>query len=333
MAQTVIAAFNEFLKNVVNLDPDQTKKARTSRDWLIGQINNFPDNDKSFPLFYSEKNIFYGSFAKNTKKRPLDDVDLMICLHADSASYTQYPDFFEIKVSNQTMRLNKFVNEGTDIVNSRKIINALVEKLKTIHQYRNAEIKRNQEAATLNLTSYDWTFDIVPCFITREDQNGRNFYLIPDGKGNWKKTDPRIDQNRVLSINKYHNNNVLNVIRAVKFWNTRAKMPSVGTYQLENMILDYYSTKTSKASEFVDIELPDVFYYLSQNIYNPIFDPKGMQGDLNTLTYEEKRKINLRAYEDSLKAHDARNFERLKDYKKSIDKWGEIFGDSFPKFI
>ena len=49
MAKTVIEAFNDFLKDTVNLDPEQTKKARSSRDWLVGQIGSFPDKDEKFP--------------------------------------------------------------------------------------------------------------------------------------------------------------------------------------------------------------------------------------------------------------------------------------------
>ena len=60
MAKTVNSAFDEFMKNSVNLDSDRTVKAKSSRDWLVGQILSFPDNDSDFPAIYTEKNIFYG---------------------------------------------------------------------------------------------------------------------------------------------------------------------------------------------------------------------------------------------------------------------------------
>lgn len=37
MATTVIAAFNEFMKDTVNLEKADTDDARASRDWLIGK--------------------------------------------------------------------------------------------------------------------------------------------------------------------------------------------------------------------------------------------------------------------------------------------------------
>lgn len=332
MAKTVIEAFNKFLADTVNLDPERTKEARISRDWLVGQIGTFPDDDNKFPNIYTEKNIFYGSFSRSTKKRPLDDIDIMICLKADACTYNELADKIEIKVPDTATRFKDYVNERTSILNSRKLINTFVTKLADIPQYKKAEIKRNLEAATLNLLTYDWVFDIVPCFFTSEDAYKRTYYIIPDGNGNWKKTDPRLDSERLSKLNKTHEGNLLNVIRAVKYWNNRPTMPTMGSYLLENMILDYYAEKTSVASKFVDIELVDVFLAIHRRIYNPVNDPKIIQGDLNNLSSEDKKKIFDRAYQDYVKAFEARKLEKEKNEKDSINKWIEIFGDKFPKY-
>lgn len=332
MATTVIQAFNEFLKDTVNLDPEKTKKGRNSRDWLVGQIQQFEDKDENFPVIYSEKNIYFGSFARRTKKRPLDDIDIMICMSAQGCTYLEYADRIEITVPDTSTRFLQYRNDGTSILNSRKLINKFVTKLADIPQYEKAEIKRNLEAATLNLTSYDWVFDIVPCFFTTEDQNGKTYYIIPDGKGNWKKTDPRIDRDRLIELNTKHKGNLLNVIRTVKYWNKRATMPSMSSYLIENMILEYYQTKQSEASQFVDMELVDVFLDIHTRVFNNVNDPKGIQGNINLLTYDEKKKISKIAYDDYVIAYNARLLETQKDMKGSINKWIEIFGNEFPKY-
>jgi hypothetical protein len=332
MAKTVIEAFNKFLVETVNLDPEQTKKARGSREWLVGQIQTFPSDDTKFPNIYTEKNVFFGSFSRSTKKRPLDDIDIMICLKADGCTYNELTDKIEITVPDTATRFKEYVNEGTSILNSRKVINAFIAKLVLIPQYKKAEIKRNLEAATLNLQTYDWVFDIVPCFITSEDAYKRTYYIIPDGSGNWKKTDPRIDSDRLSKLNTTHEGNLLNVIRAIKYWNTRPTMPTMGSYLLENMILDYYSEKTTVASKFVDMEIVDVLIEIHRRVSNPVNDPKNIQGNLNNLSAEDKKKIKDRAYQDYSKAYDARQLETAKNDKDSINKWIEIFGDNFPKY-
>jgi hypothetical protein len=332
MATTVIEAFDRFMIDTVNLDTDQTKKARSSREWLVGQIETFSTYDAKFPIIYTEKNIFYGSFSRSTKKRPLDDIDIMICLKADGCTYSELSDKIEIIVPDTANRFKDYVNEGTSILNSRKLINAFVTKLAGIPQYKKAEIKRNLEAATLNLQTYDWVFDIVPCLFTMEDIYNKTYYIIPDGIGNWKKTDPRLDSERLSKLNKVHEGNLLNVIRAVKYWNTRPTMPTMSSYLLENIILDYYSEKKIVASKFVDIELVDVFLEIHRRINNPVNDPKNIQGNLNNLSVDEKKKIFDRAYQDYVKAFEARKLETDRKYKDSINKWIEIFGDKFPKY-
>jgi hypothetical protein len=332
MAKTVIEAFNKFLVDTVNLDLDQTKKARGSRDWLVGQIQKFPSDDTKFPSIYIEKNVFFGSFSRSTKKRPLDDIDIMICIKADGCTYNELTDKIEIAVPDTTTRYKEYVNEGTSILNSRKLINAFIAKLALIPQYKKAEIKRNQEAVTLNLQTYDWVFDIVPCFFTSEDAYKKTYYIIPDGSGNWKKTDPRLDSERLSKLNKVHEGNLLNVIRAIKYWNTRPTMPTMGSYLLENMILDYYAEQTTVASKFVDREIEKVLLEIHRRVSNPVNDPKDIQGNLNNLSSEDKKKIKDRAYQDYSKAFDARQLEIAKNDKDSISKWIEIFGDNFPKY-
>ena len=67
---------------LVNLETSKTTTARTSRDNLISNINGFSGAEDFFNI-YSDKNLKFGSFARRTKIRELDDIDLMVCLSAD----------------------------------------------------------------------------------------------------------------------------------------------------------------------------------------------------------------------------------------------------------
>lgn len=332
MATTVNQAFREFLTNTVNLDNDETKTARSSRDWLVDQISRFPESIDNFPRLYEERTIFFGSFARRTKIRPLDDIDIMICLSAEGSTYYEGFETITLNVPDHADRLKSLCNDGSNTLNSIKVINKFVSSLKTVPQYKKADTKRNQEAAVLQLSSYDWAFDIVPCFFTKPEADGRTYYLIPDGSGGWKKTDPRIDQERVTAINQYHDGNVLNVIRVMKYWNNRPTMPSMSSYLIEVMILNYYGSKGDKASSYVDLEIPDVLGYIWLNILGDISDPKGIQGNINHLSYEERKKISARALQDKLKAEEARRYESVEDHQRSIEKWSEVFGTAFPAY-
>lgn len=334
MAKTVITAFDEFLKNTVNLDPIETNSARKSRDWLIDQIKLFPNKNGSlFPQLYSEKHIHFGSFARRTKIRELDDIDIMICLSAQGSVYCEYTDGIVITVPDSSERLINLCNSVTDSLNSIKVINALVRELDSVPQYKSADTKRNMEAAVLDLLSYTWSFDIVPCFFTKPDPHDRTYYIIPDGYGKWKKTDPKKDRDRASEVNITHEGNVLNIIRTMKYWNKRPTMPSMESYLIETMILDYYESYVGTASSYVDVEIPGMLNHISINIFSNVNDPKGIQGNINnTLTFDEKMKISARAGSDYGKALEARRLEGEKDYEASIKKWAEIFGPSFPSY-
>lgn len=158
-------------------------------------------------------------------------------------------------------------------LNSVRLLNKLKSSLQNVPQYSAADIKRNQEATTLKLTSYDWNFDIVPAFLTAPDSFQRTYYLIPDGYGKWKKTDSRVDAKRATEINQKRNGKVL---RLIKYWQKRSVVPVIGSYLLENLVLNYFDTNEVSTTD--QLALRDVFFNLSTSIYSCCYDPKGIQG-------------------------------------------------------
>ncbi len=326
MAKTVNSAFDLFNKDYVNLKSSRTEKARSSRDWLITQLNSLPEKVDDFPSLYTEAHTKFGSFARNTKIRPLDDIDLILTFSAHGATYCTIKEGLEyyINVPSSATNLRKLCD---DWLNSRKVVNIVVSALQEVEHYSSADVHRRQEAATLKLTSYEWNFDIVPAFKTTD-----GFYLIPDGAGHWKATDPSVDQSRTTSVNQKHNGVVLHLIRTLKYWNNHASMPTIPSYLFESMILTYCEERDS-ISEYIDYDLRHFWNALTGLVYQPIADPKGFQGDLNKLSYEDQRKISSKASDTYLKAVEAYNLEMGdKDQQRAIAKWREIFGDDFPQY-
>ncbi len=68
MALTVISAFDKFMTDFVNLKPSDSQNARSSRDWLVKQIHNFPSNDNTYPELYSEYDIFLAHLREELRK-------------------------------------------------------------------------------------------------------------------------------------------------------------------------------------------------------------------------------------------------------------------------
>lgn len=331
MASTVNKAFEEFMEDTVNLDPDIVSTARKSRDNLLDNIDEFSENDGFFKL-WKDKNIQFGSFARKTKCRELDDIDLMVCISADGATYSSYGRTW----NNIVMRPGKNEAQKNCVddygyLSSTKVLNQFKKQLQKIREYSRSEINRHGEAVVLNLKSKDWSFDIVPCFLTAQESDGRSYYLIPNGNGGWKKTDPAIDRDHIIQTNQSHEGKVLGLIRLVKKWNKVKNAHTMSSYLLETMLINYCDTENN-LEKYIDIRFRDALKYIHYNIGNDVYDLKEIQGNINDLRLADRMIIANKAKADYENASSAISFEINNEVKKSFTKWGEIFGSDFPKY-
>lgn len=328
MPTTVNAAFQQFNNEHVSLDSDRAEVAKKSRDWLLGQLISLPTKETDFPSLYDGMHIHHGSFSRKTKIRPLDDIDLILTFSGNGATYDTiiYGRNYILRVPYTAPASLRNLCNSDMTLNSTKLINKVLSSLSKIEQYKAAETHKDGEAATLQLSSYEWTFDIIPGFYT-----DTGYYIIPDGKGGWKGTDPRIDNQRINKMFSLHGDKVRLLIRKAKYWNSRAMMKTIPSYLLENIVLNFCDSGT-QLFEYVDVNLINFWNYLTTAIYGQVPDPKGFQGDLNTLTIEDRQKISEKARNAAALGYEAYIAETQEfNHAKAISKWRAIFGDNFPK--
>jgi hypothetical protein len=181
------------------------------------------------------------------------------------------------------------------------------------------------------LRSKEWSFDIVPCYHTVQESDGRSYYLIPNGSGNWQKTDPTIDRDKIKTVNERLDNRVLELIRLAKVWNRVKNATTLSSYVMETMVVNYCEGKASLSSS-VRWNLFDFLHYFSTNIYCPVYDMKKIQGNLNGYSHAEQSKLINKAKIDVQKATDALIAERRGEHQKAINLWREILGEKFPTY-
>ncbi|WP_054726521.1 hypothetical protein [Paucilactobacillus hokkaidonensis] len=182
--------FKNYVSENINIDSKKSARARTSRNWLTSNIKDLSQkNEENLELYSdSEFALKMGSFARKTQIRPLDDVDQMIIFSAKGSTAnldtSQWNQVF-VNVPDSAPELKKM--DGENGLSSIKVLNYLKQLLNGISQYQSADIKRSQQALRLELSSYDWGFDIVPGFRTVDDEQGYYYYIIPNGNGTWEK--------------------------------------------------------------------------------------------------------------------------------------------------
>lgn len=334
MSKSVGGAFAYFLENNVNLATERTRKARNSRDAVIDKINNLSD---FFPLDKS-KHLHFGSFARRTKIRPIDDIDIMICLNSNYMSLSNNGGNYSITLKSGASQILYDCSDKTYSwyqdqykLNSNKVKNKFKSSLYYLHDCRKADLHSNQEAVTLKFSSYEWNFDIVPAiFVTETFGNG--YYLIPDGNGHWKKTDPRVDRDKVTNINSKLDGRVLELVRLAKYWAKVNMGGWISSYLLETMVINYCSSQ-STLSEYVDWRFESLLGYLKNAVYSNVYDMKGIQGNINNLSYEHKQRFSNIAEQDFKNAQAAKHAEiDLKDQEQAINYWRKVFGTRFPTY-
>lgn len=349
MSKKVNNAFRTFLDSVVNVSKSDSDKGIASRDFLYRQIHLLSERGL-IPQTYSSNDLPFGSFSRKTKIDPLDDIDIIFCFRGGDLKYSgTIWDSYKLKLENDNNNQLKALCDADSnylgysgaknyYLNSNKVKNKLVSALSNIELYRKAELHARGEAVTLSLSSYDWTFDIVPAFHC--ENNGEEFYLIPNGKGGWKKTNPKIERNRVTKLNKVFNGKVLETIKLIKYWNKRGKMPTVTSYLLETMVLDYFDQAkhysiddNGNTFDYCDVHFKDALNYISHKVYESVQDSKNIQGNINDISIEYKIKLAARCRNDYQKCVQAFNAEiKENDHEKSINCWRTVFGEKFPKY-
>ncbi|MGC7589653.1 SMODS domain-containing nucleotidyltransferase [Bisgaard Taxon 46] len=328
MPRTIESALKQLIENDVNMPADRVSKARGSRDWLLNNIKKFETNEEHL-YFEDGFNMQFGSFSRKTKIRPIDDIDLMIGLNG----HKLYWDDNVLNYKDCSVHLKYGVDAGLwrnclnddNSLNSTKLLNVFKSALFNISHYENADIHRMQQAVTLKLSSYEWNFDLVPCFYTTS-----GVYLIPNGRGKWMKTDPRKDKELVTSVNQQHSGKFLELVRLMKYWNSKSftnKPKFNSPYLLEVMLSNYYQRKTSLGN--LEKEFEDCLLYVSCYLDFDVQDPKGIEGNINRLTCDERKSLKERMENDLKQIQQANN--RSLNSEKFI-YWKCVLGKEFPDY-
>lgn len=332
MVYTVWGAFDWFRKNVVDLEAEQVKKARSSRNYLFDQIKLLADKDIYFPRLYGNF-LPFGSLARSSKIRPLNDIDILILLNgrdtrdtsSTSDSYTSW-----LKILSDDAPLARF-RDDYGYVNSTKVLNKFRDSLANTPNYKKAELHKRMQAVTLELSSHPWVFDIVPSVPISNSTNGISHYLIPNGHGDWIRTDPRIDSANITRVNQKHAGEFLPTLRLLKYWNARTHKPVLGSYYYETLALRVFDYATKIQS------YPQAIKYFFDNCPSYFLsscpDPKNLGPALDvSLDLDTKQKVSAAMNEAAKWAGYALMYEGNSQAKEAIYWWGHIFGPNYPTY-
>lgn len=332
MPRTVQASIDWFRREVVDLDSGQSDRAKTSREYLFEQLRGLRHEYPYPPRMFGF--VPYGSFARKTKVRPLDDIDFLAQLDGSGLRVSNFGHTFYLHADN-TAPLAEFADSNR-AVNSIRVVNRIRDGLGTVANYKKAEIRRNQEVVALSLASYPWTFDIAPAVsVTTTAYYGASpsvaYYLIPDGGGNWKRTNPHLDDDFIRRVNQRHGISVPAAIRLVKFWNARRHKPVLPSYYLETLALRVF--EYAPRLETYQSAVEQFFANCPNHLFSACADPKGLGPNLDDgIDWTTKQSVRSKMNEEFSRVRDANVAEYMNRQQAAIAMWGQVFGSEFPAY-
>jgi hypothetical protein len=118
------------------------------------------------------------------------------------------------------------------LVSSRKLLDGFTTAL--ARHYPGSKVRLDGQAVNVKMAKAGLGFDVVPCFSLRPDREDEPpFYLIADGKNDWTRTNPRIDQQISDGLQAKTNRAFRPAVKLVK-WGCRSLIgDALSSYYIE----------------------------------------------------------------------------------------------------
>lgn len=238
--------------------------------------------------------LLVGSYARQTQIRQSRDIDLLIPL-----AYGGWAKYGQDSAA--------LINRMRDVLDAR---------------YGQTKVSAAGVAVVMDMT--DFSLDIVPAF---HRQGGG--YLIANGQGNWKGTDPTFH----LELIREHNSRdsaFRDLVKLIKYWNLKHG-GSLRSFHLEMMVDRIW--KQGKAEDSLARALQFTLAGLPSLLRSTFPDPWEPAGAIDSyLTQPTRTKVRMQLLEDAARAVTAEQFRLSGDQRAAMGQWVSVFTEGFPAF-
>ena len=285
-------AFEKFRSRLVLTEAEQ-KDASRRQQKIREQVRTGLAVDRDF---------LTGSYGRNTKTKPLKDVDIFVVLKESDSDYLDKPP--------------------------DAILGRLVEILSPHYPGRTSKGNRAVKVAFGDAIADEsmMSVDVVPAFAANGDNK------IPDRRqGDWIKTNPEIHKQKAGDAHAAFDEKWKPTVKMVKKWNDHHDKPVKPSFLLEVMALELL---TPPYGGSYARELRQFFASAGQSIEEEWPDPAGL-GPVVTARLEQnvwERDQAKKALRDAEAAcTEALRLEQRARTGAALDAWQKLFGPRFAK--
>lgn len=248
---------NPALESLLDTDINITQAARAQgsrshnyiRDVLLGKN----ENDHHFPRLI-EGDFLSGSYARGTKLKPLDDIDVMMVLDGTGFRVINGGAIQDVEVEGSGESGNPLLSRvGPDTLLSSQVVMSIFQTaLEELHPQ--SKVRDDEQAVNVWLDSYGLGIDIVPCFHLMPRNGAQDYYYIPTGgnSGGWKTTNPKIDAGISDTLHARHNRKIKNIVKLIKYWNLVSNGNRLKSYHLETVVWHIFDARPKETASLED---------------------------------------------------------------------------------
>jgi len=289
-------AFKKF-KSRLELSASEQQDASKRQKDVRKTIEKDFDVDRSF---------LTGSYGRNTKTKPLKDVDIFFVLSEKEKWRRNKPPHEMLDAFKSTLE-DEYGSDKVDVDgNNRRCVTV---------EFDSAVPTVAEDGKVLSV-------DAVPAFM-----NG-DAYEIPDRiLGKWIKTDPTVHKQRAVDKNAEMNGNWVPLVKMLKAWNRANGKPIKPSFLVEIMALDLIDGSFNSYPD----EVRRFFSSAFEGVEHEWPDPAGygppVSDQMTTDIIQNAKKI-LRDAEK--KTSKAAMFEHQGNQGAALRAWRDLLGDYFP---
>ena len=294
MTLTVEAAFAGLAKNL-EITPNDEKTALRRRQDIFERLC------KDLDITGMVKS---GSFHRDTKTKPLKDVDFLAICRDTSANRRTYRDADP-----------KIVIAAVQISLEKRYPGKVSAGRRSVRVWFGSDFEEP-------ILSYD----VVPAFLRKDGA-----YDIPDmDLKEWIATDPTVHADLATAANTAADGKWKPVVKMVKGWNRQREedlghKPVKPSFLIEVMGLELICPPIGGYAD----ELQVIFETLADAVLNDWMDPAGFGPSVNEMTRQERLVARQELQAAGRVAQEARRLARTSD-RQAILKWRELFGPLLP---
>jgi hypothetical protein len=236
-----------------------------------------------------------GSYSRGTLTRWQRDVDLMAAL-----SVSEYDSTY----GNDSRKFLYFVRDALD------------------EEYESTKVSSRLVSVKLDFS--DFVVDVVPCF--RRDGGG---FLIPNGAGGWKATNPPFHYELMKDADAAHGNRLKPLARLMKAWNL-ANGHHLASFHVELMTERMW--RDDKIGPYAGA-VASTLKTMPSWLRNAFPDPWAAGGNIDADLSRDDRAVAIRMLEE-----DADNAEQAIAYvdqgqtEKAFKRWDVVYHGYFPGY-